>query len=318
MGQAANGNRLRQNHTSSRSQRLRSRAPAPAPHDQYSPARWDAQRTRRTVCRTYHRAGPRTGRRRSRSPRTARVRRRPRDRPGTFGSEQDADRALFGRPVVRQNGRAGSVGHGCRDRRPRRDHPASVHQRLPGLAFGKAGLAGQPTTLVGSPHSHLVEALRRRRGARVNGSRLKAGPGRAGWRGSLAGRVARCTRRPARRDGPRLYPRSIERTGRALRDTRLPSRRRRARYLVQLCALAALHTRLAGTHARTRILLSYECPRHQSRYHHSVGRPDGADGAEQHGRSSVPRGLHPSEDPRWIRRDDVEVERERGRSDRRD
>ena len=41
--------------------------------------------------------------------------RRPRDRSCPLRSQQDADRAVPGRSVVREDGRAGPVGHGCRD-----------------------------------------------------------------------------------------------------------------------------------------------------------------------------------------------------------
>ncbi len=59
------------------------------------------------------------------------------------------------------------------------------------------------------------------------------------------------------------------------------------------------------------LLVSDQRPNHQSRHHHAVGCADGSFGPEQHGRSPVPRGLHPSQDSRRRRGDDVEVEGER-------
>ena len=81
--------------------------------------------------------------------------RRSRNRPGSFGSQQDAHRTAAGGPMVRPDGRVGSIGHGCRGRRPRADPAATLHPRLSGLARRKAGLAHRAATLVGAPHSRL-------------------------------------------------------------------------------------------------------------------------------------------------------------------
>ena len=68
----------------------------------------------------------------------------------------------------------------------------------------------------------------------------------------------------------------------------------------------------------TEILLSDQRADYQPRHHYALGRADGADGPAQRRRSAVPRRFHPSENSRRLRRGDVEVEGQRGRSDRRD
>ena len=83
----------------------------------------------------------------------------------------------------------------------------------------------------------------------------------------------------------------------------------RARHLVQLRPLAALDARLARADAGTEILLSHQRADHQPRHHHALGGADGADRAVQRGRGPVPRRLHPPEDPRRLRRGDVEDRR---------
>ncbi len=91
-----------------------------------------------------------------------------------------------------------------------------------------------------------------------------------------------------------------------------------AGHLVQLRPLAPFDAGLAGTHAGAGLLLPHQRADHQPRHHHAVGGPDGADGPEQHGRSPVPGGVHPPEDPGRLRRDDVQVEGQRDRPAGRD
>ncbi len=77
----------------------------------------------------------------------------------------------------------------------------------------------------------------------------------------------------------------------------LSPRGRCARYLVQFRTLATLHPRLARADSRVVLLLSHQHAHHQPRYHHPLGRQNGADGSQQHGRSPISRGIHPPQDP---------------------
>ena len=84
----------------------------------------------------------------------------------------------------------------------------------------------------------------------------------------------------------------------------LDARRRRARHLVFLGALALLDSRLAGEDAGARALLSDERPRHRLRHHLLLGRPDDDDGPLFHGRGPLPRRLYPRPRPRREGRED--------------
>src|SRR5437660_46257 len=98
--------------------------------------------------------------------------------------------------------------------------------------------------------------------------------------------------------------------------------------MVQFRALAAFDFRLARTGAarptrwpcqsglgRAALLLSDQRPGHQPRHYYALGRTDGADRVVQRRRRAVSRGVHPSEDFGWLRRDDVEDQGEWRRSD---
>ncbi len=91
------------------------------------------------------------------------------------------------------------------------------------------------------------------------------------------------------------------------------SRRRRARHLVLLRAVAVLDARLAGRDAGAQALLSDQRAGHRLRHHLLLGRPHDDDGAAFHARSAVPRRLHPRAGARRLRRQDVEVEGQRHR-----
>ena len=75
--------------------------------------------------------------------------RRPRDRAGPLRPLEDADRAVPGRSMVREDGGPGPVGDGRRERRPREDLPDALRQGLSRLARRKARLAGQPAACGG-------------------------------------------------------------------------------------------------------------------------------------------------------------------------
>ena len=61
--------------------------------------------------------------------------------------------------------------------------------------------------------------------------------------------------------------------------------------------------------AGTGLLLSHQRAHHQPRHHLAVGRPDGDHGPVQRRRDSLPRRVHPSQDPRRLRRRHVEDRR---------
>ena len=96
----------------------------------------------------------------------------------------------------------------------------------------------------------------------------------------------------------------------------LQSRRRRARHLVFVGAVAVLDARLAGRDAGAETLLSDQRAGHRLRHHLLLGRADDDDGAAFHERSAVPRRLHPCAGARRNRRQNVEVEGQRHRSAR--
>ena len=92
------------------------------------------------------------------------------------------------------------------------------------------------------------------------------------------------------------------------------ARRRRARHLVLLGAVAVLHAGLAGRDAGAQALLSDQRAGHRLRHHLLLGRADDDDGTALHERSAVPRRLYPCAGARRHRRQDVEVEGQRHRS----
>ena len=83
--------------------------------------------------------------------------RRPRNRAGPFATarRRRSSRYLADQWFV-QDGRAGPIGDGRRDRRPREDHSRALCQGLSRLARREARLADQPATLVGTSDSDLV------------------------------------------------------------------------------------------------------------------------------------------------------------------
>ena len=91
-------------------------------------------------------------------------------------------------------------------------------------------------------------------------------------------------------------------------------RRRRARHLVLLGAVAVLDAGLAGRHQGRGALLSDRRAGHRLRHHLLLGRPDDDDGPALHEGCAVPDRLHPRPRPRREGREDVEVERQRHRS----
>ena len=95
-------------------------------------------------------------------------------------------------------------------------------------------------------------------------------------------------------------------------------RRRCARHLVLLGTVAVLHPRLARRDEGGKALLPDRRPRHRLRHHLLLGRPHDDDGPARHGRSAVPRRLHPCAGPRREGPEDVEVERQRHRPSRAD
>ena len=237
--------------------------------------------------------------------------RRPRDRPGPFRPQQDADRAVPGGPVVRADGGTRRVGHGRGPRRAGPRGPAAVRQGLSRLAVGKTRLAGQPAVVVGAPHSDLVArvspAAATCEPTRSNSSAIpELQAGRVAFqRGSGRGRSA-CRQH----DGGRLRTLHLclrddadELAARFEQDGFRPGRGR-AGHLVQLGPVASLHARLARRrHPQLEVLLSDQRADHEPRHHHAVGRPHGPDRTQQHGRGPVPGRVHPSQDPRRLRRD---------------
>ena len=73
----------------------------------------------------------------------------------------------------------------------------------------------------------------------------------------------------------------------------LGARRRRARHVVQLGAVAVRHARLARADARARAVLPDAGALDRARHHLPVGRPDGDDGRGVHRRRALHRRLHP-------------------------
>ena len=158
-------------------------------------------------------------------------------------------------------------------------------------------MAREPPALVGPPDTDLARG-RRERGRPRQGLRRPRHGGLAERRGRglvrlLVGRVARRGDRGGEVAGARC---------------------RRARHLVLVRPLAALHAWLARGHGGTGGLLSNQCARHESRHPHALGGSDGDHGRVRHWRDPVPRGLHPSQDPRPLRRDDEQEQGERRRS----
>ena len=87
---------------------------------------------------------------------SARGHRGPRHRAGPQRPLEDAHRAVPDRPVVRQNGRAGPIGDGRRDRRPRENHSRTLRQGLSRLAQRETRLAHRPAALVGTSDSGMA------------------------------------------------------------------------------------------------------------------------------------------------------------------
>ena len=164
------------------------------------------------------------------------------------------------------------------------------------LAGEHPALVRLAPALVGPPDPGLV---------RARGTVYRRGDRGSGCAAALADGVERGALTEAEADG------AGARSRQARRD--LHARRRRARHLVLLRALAVLDARLAGRDAGAEALLSDQRAGHRLRHHLLLGRPDDDDGPALHGRGAVPRRLHPRPGPRREGREDVEVEGQRHR-----
>ena len=120
----------------------------------------------------------------------------------------------------------------------------------------------------------------------------------------------------------RVVLRRLRQGGRGCRTARGMSRvrraaasgRGRARYLVQLGALAVRHPGLAATQSRPGLLLSHLRALHRPRHHLPLGGPHGDDGPGVHGRRPLPRCHRAPHDPGRRRPADEQEPRHRGRS----
>ena len=130
----------------------------------------------------------------------------------------------------------------------------------------------------------------------------------AAYAGGLADGVERGAAERGASARPDERPRAARRN--------VQARRRRARHLVLLGAVAVLDPRLAGRNAGVETVLSDRRARHRVRHHLFLGRPDDDDGPPLHARNPVPRRLHPRARARREGRENVEVERQRHRPDR--
>ena len=221
--------------------------------------------------------------------------------------QQDADRAVPVRPVVREDGRrrrqpgfaqlamdAVTVG-------PGEDPPRALRQELSRLARREARLVHQPATLVGPPHPDLVlRRLHRGRAASAPSAAATTSPGSRGRGGRLA---------DLRRDRPRPPTRlgAGHRAGRRTPTSSTPGSARPSGRTRR----SAGPSRRPSWPSITRPA-SFDGPRH----HHALGGPDGDLRPVQHGRRPVPRRLHPPGDPGRQRQADVEVGRQRHRPGR--
>ncbi len=201
--------------------------------------------------------------------------------------------------------RAGPDGDGRRERRPREDHPGALRQGLSRLAQRKARLAASAGSCGGD--------TRFRSGTQPTASEddLQAGVRRPRRRRLAARRGARPV--ADLRARKRTWPKT------PIPGHKLDAGRRRARHLVQLGPVAALDARLARA---TRRSWRYYYPTSVLITSRDIITLWVArmvlTGPAQRGRGAVPRGLHPPQDSRRLRRGDVEVEGQRRRSDRRD
>ena len=166
MGEAGARLRLREDHAGPRRERLRRRAAASGDRrDQHHEPRRHAQRQRaREVPRPEDaHDGPRGGGRRHGGGRPVRSGEDREDREIELPhsrSLEDADRAVPGGPVVREDGRARAIGDGRRDRRPREDHAGAVCEDVSRLARRETRLAGGPAAVVGTSDSGLDRDVR--------------------------------------------------------------------------------------------------------------------------------------------------------------
>ena len=212
------------------------------------------------------------------------------------------DRALSHRPVVRRRQDAGAAG----DRRGAR----RAHRLRAGALGRRPSSTGWSTSSPGASRARSGGAIAFRPGtgrtAKSSSPRAKTMRSPTRWR----------TTPKSRRSRPRRGTTSRRSSAAGMVCRRVPApRRRRARHLVLLGAVAVLDARLARRDAGAATLLPDQRAGHRLRHHLLLGRAHDDDGAALHERRAVPR---PSSSTPWCATssgaEDVEVEGQRHRS----